>query len=46
MNLGGRNPFPNMLCYQIRAPVPHKTLPILPLAMEGLRQRCRQGFLN
>ena len=40
MNLGGRSPFGNVLCYQSRAPVPHKACPILPLAMEGLRQRC------
>lgn len=39
MNLEGRIPFDNMLCYQTTAPVFHKAFPVLPTATERLRQR-------
>lgn len=34
MNLEGRIPFVNVLCYQTRAPVFQKAFPALPMAME------------
>lgn len=39
MNLEGRIPFDNTLCYWTRAPAFHKAFPVLPMAIEGLRQR-------
>lgn len=43
MNSEGRIPFDNTLCYRTRAPVFHKAFPVLPMAMEGLRQRSLLG---